>query len=74
MGKKVSNRQLLDSAALTATKTNVESKPRFTAYCDGAFINPIAKPFLVHIRGAQVPFSSSLEPYWYLQKKIRRVR
>ena len=72
--RKVSTRQLLDSATLIAeTKADEVVNERFTAFVDGKMIHPLHKPFLVHVRGKEPPFDSQLEPYWNLQRSIKRV-
>ena len=76
--KTKSNRKLLDQAN-AAIKTNKDmdmdkaTTSRFVVYINGNRI-PMPKPFLVHVKGAQVPFDPALTEYWKLQKAVRRVK
>lgn len=52
-----------------------QCEPQWKAYIDGVLVPlpGISKPVLVHVKGAEQPFDSNLNPYFQLQRRLRRV-
>jgi len=72
MTRKRSPRQLIDAATSALTRRQIPVAG-FVAYTGGNMM-PMPKPFLVHVRGAQLPFDPALAEYWHLQHKMRRAK